>query len=293
MTGSTELELDTTQGRLAGLGWRCAGAPRVLALHGWLDNAASFVPLAPLLGPMDLVALDLPGHGHSGHRHPTTRYHFIDYVFTIEAVLDALGWTDCHLLGHSMGAAVSVLYGAAAPERVRSMTLLDALGPIANDADRSAERLRRSLAWFRQGSSAPRRYRSIDEMVEARRKVSDLSAAAARLICERAARRDGEHVLWRSDPALTWVSAVVMTEEQVLDLLRHVEADTLTFQVTDDSPWISADRIDARKQALAHARHIALGGHHHFHMDEPATIAETMRAFILEHDLPPGERSKT
>jgi len=289
MTGSNELELETSQGRLAGLGWRCAGAPRVLALHGWLDNAASFIPLAPLLGPVDLVALDLPGHGHSGHRHPTTRYHFIDYVFTLEAAMDALGWTDCHLLGHSMGAAVSVLYAAAAPERVRSVTLLDALGPITNEADRTAGRLRRSLAWFRQGPSAPRRYRSIDEMVEARRKVSDLSADAARLICERSARAEGEHVLWRSDPALNWVSAVVMTEEQVLDLLRHVQADTLTFQATTDAPWISSDRIDARKQALAHGHHNVVDGHHHFHMDEPAAIAETIRAFILEHDLAPGE----
>ena len=39
--------------------------PWVIALHGWLDNAASFNALAPLLKDVYVIALDLPGHGHS------------------------------------------------------------------------------------------------------------------------------------------------------------------------------------------------------------------------------------
>jgi len=288
----SEIQLDTRQGRMASLGWRCGDAPRVLALHGWLDNAASFVPLAPLLTGLDLVALDLPGHGHSEHRHETTRYHFVDYLFNIETALDALGWPDCHLLGHSLGASIAAVYAAAAPERVLSLTLLDGLGPIAGDADRTTERLRRSLARFRLGRGTPRSFDSLDEMVEARRKVSDLTDAAARLICERSAREVGTQFTWRSDPALNWVSAVVMTEEQVLDLLRHVESPTLVIQATTESAWFTPDRLQARRRALADARHMSLDDHHHFHMDHPDAIAEPIRAFILEHDQPAREREK-
>jgi pimeloyl-ACP methyl ester carboxylesterase len=54
---------------------------KILCLHGWLDNAASFNRLAPLLldslsplsdeqqqQPMEIMALDFPGHGLSGHK---------------------------------------------------------------------------------------------------------------------------------------------------------------------------------------------------------------------------------
>ena len=67
-----EFELDVPMGRIAGLRQGEAGQPRVLALHGWLDNAASFLPLAAHLDGVELVAPDLPGHGRSAHLPPGT-----------------------------------------------------------------------------------------------------------------------------------------------------------------------------------------------------------------------------
>ena len=291
MSQADEIRLETSQGLLAGLGWRRDGAPRVLCLHGWLDNAASFVPLAQLMNRLDRVAIDLPGHGYSEHRHSTTRYHFIDYLFNLDAALDALGWEDCHLLGHSMGAAISAIYSAGAPERVRSITLLDSMGPISVAAEGTARRLQRSLFKNRIGGSAIRRFESIEDMVNARRRVSDLSQSAANLICRRGARQVDSHFEWRSDPALNWISSLIMTDEQALDLIRHIAAPALTITVTHNAPWSSSEKREARKQALTHAQHITLEGHHHFHMDAPEQIAETVQDFILKNDRPPAKRS--
>ena len=285
-----EIQLDTRQGRLAGLSWRAEDAPRVLCLHGWLDNAASFIPLAPLLDRLDLVALDLPGHGHSEHRHSTTRYHFIDYLFNVDAALDALGWADCHFLGHSMGAAISAVCSAGAPERVRSIVMLDTMGPVSVSAEGTASRLQRSMARNRRGPRPARCFDSIDEMVQARRSVSDLSEASARLICDRAARQTGSHFEWRSDPALNWVSSLVMTDEQAMDLVKNIQAPALTFTVTEDSPWSSRAKLEERRQAIAHGKHETLEGHHHFHMDDPGQIADTVRDFIIDNDRSPSKR---
>ncbi len=40
--------------------------PITLCLHGWLDNAASFLPLMPYLPDRRIIAIDWPGHG----KHP-------------------------------------------------------------------------------------------------------------------------------------------------------------------------------------------------------------------------------
>ena len=188
------------------------------------------------------------------------------------------------MLGHSMGAAIAATYSAGAPERVQSNVLLDSIGPISARPESTADRLRRSLVKHRRGAVEPRQYASIDEMVEARRQATDMSETAARLVCRRAARQVGKHYVWRSDPALNWVSSLVMTDEQAIDLLSHIEVPTLTLSVTPESPWFSPDVVQARKDAIVHGRHETLEGHHHFHMDAPQKIAETVQNFILEND---------
>src|SRR5690625_2156424 len=102
----TRIEL--CDGRIHGLRGQNGDVP-VLAIHGWLDNACSFVPLGSLLSGMDVVAIDLPGHGLSAPRPDGTRYHIDDYVFDLIAIMDDLGWEQACLLGHSLGGAVCTL----------------------------------------------------------------------------------------------------------------------------------------------------------------------------------------
>src|ERR1017187_5202489 len=90
--------------------------PRVLALHGWLDNAASFDRLLEEMSGYHIVAIDFLGHGLSDSLPMGTFYHFIDLVPFLHSVLNALRWKNCIFLGHSMGAAAGCLYAGAFPE---------------------------------------------------------------------------------------------------------------------------------------------------------------------------------
>ena len=106
----------------------------VIALHGWLDNAASFSHLAPLLPGLRIVALDQAGHGHSSHRAPGCGYQLWDYALDVLQVADQLGWQQFALLGHSLGAIVSLLLAGAVPERISRLALIDGLIPYTGEA---------------------------------------------------------------------------------------------------------------------------------------------------------------
>src|SRR5262245_11789511 len=99
-----EVAIPAAWGELAGLRLERPGRPRVIALHGWLDNAASFLPLSSRLPDLDLLLLDLPGHGRSAHLPPGAEYGLTTHLHATLDAADALGWERFTLLGHSMGA---------------------------------------------------------------------------------------------------------------------------------------------------------------------------------------------
>lgn len=63
-----------------------------LCLHGWLDNAASFLPLLKHLSQPYVVAIDWPGHGKSSHKSLDNQYHFVDYIETLYQLCQGNHW---------------------------------------------------------------------------------------------------------------------------------------------------------------------------------------------------------
>ena len=77
------------------------GTHVLVALHGHLMEAATFVPLAASLSPAwRVIALDQRGHGHSSHA-PT--YHRADYIGDLEALYVA----EQRLIKHRAGRSKS------------------------------------------------------------------------------------------------------------------------------------------------------------------------------------------
>ena len=151
---SRELVLSLAWGEVAAKQWSQA-SPSVgptttwLALHGWLDNAATFDRLAPLLisrcPNLSLVCLDYPGHGLSSHLGSGQMYHFLESVRYTHSVLTHLRLPRVGLIGHSMGAAKASLFAATFPDMVESLVMIDLIKPISRKTEDVVLRTRQSI----------------------------------------------------------------------------------------------------------------------------------------------------
>ncbi len=273
--------VDIPLGRIAGLRTGTDGAPRVLALHGWLDNAASFVPLAAQLPDIDLVAPDLPGHGRSAHLPPGADYSFAGAVNDVLDIADALGWDRFALLGHSMGAGIGSLVAAACPQRIERFVAIEALGALPELPEHTTRRMRDAVAATRAlRDKRLRVFTDIDTAVAARMRANALAEPVARLLVERGlVAVDGGHA-WSSDPRLTLPTMVRMTEAQVCDLIRGIGCPTRVIHADPAQPYLPDDLRRAHAALLPHGELIVLEGGHHLHMDQPGEVARAIGDFF-------------
>ena len=220
------------------------------------------------------------GHGLSRHRPPGVRYHFDDYVFDVLAAADHLGWQRFHLLGHSLGGAVSTLIAAACPDRIVSVALIEGLGPISAPADRTATGWRQAI---RLSHDRPRRlHPDIQSATDARARHSDLGLDAAALLAERGLINTPEGVHWGHDLRLTWPSTQRYTEAQVIDMLAAIEAPVLSIYSDPPSGIVPLRILERRLSALRQAISFGDRGGHHLHMHRPDTIGPVIKEFFHE-----------
>jgi len=255
---------------------------RILAVHGWLDNAASFSPLAPLLDHVDLVAVDLPGHGHSGHLPPCAHYHFVDIPGYLFQVAEQLGWSDFHWIGHSLGGALAPFAAVSQPHRLRSITLLEATGPLTEIPSKFPARLRKSgREALASTEFRSRLLPSINHAVDARLRATKMTEAAARLIVERQLLPVEGGFHWRFDHRHRMTSPAYLTEPQVHAVLSNVDCPTLIVSAEQGYLTRRADTAE-RLACLSGVEHYQVPGHHHMHMDDPAPTAAVVNKFLAQ-----------
>lgn len=277
-----EIALDIGGVTLAGMRWRNGSIP-VIALHGWLDNAASFDRLAPQLQNADVVALDLAGHGHSYHRPLQAAYNIWEDLPDILRAADALGWPRFHLLGHSRGAIISAVLTATLPERIISTVFLDGFRPEPVPVSDTFTQLALFLQEHHVNAIKPRvRYDTPARALQVRARVSGMSEATAWPIVERGLEQEGDHWLWRVDPRLHLASAIKLSSEQVTLMEQRVAQRPSKLWLAEQglARWM-------RKQAPLEALPIPwrlLEGSHHFHMEAQAELlGNEISEFLREH----------
>lgn len=252
----------------------------VIALHGWLDNANSFARLAPQLKGLRILALDLAGHGYSQHRPPGAGYALADYAHDVLRVAEQLGWQRFALLGHSLGAIISVQLAAALPERVSHLALIDGVIPPTGAEADAGERLGLALqAQLRLDGKRKSVYKTLEEGVQARMKgMVAVSRDAAELLAQRGLMPVPGGYSWRSDSRLTLPSPVRLSHAQAMAYVRRVNCPACLVVAADGMLARHAELL----QQLPFEQQVLPGGHHLHLNDEhgAALVADCINRFF-------------
>lgn len=276
-----ELTLRTEALNLAARAWGPKDGQRCLGLHGWLDSCASFDRLAPLLGGLRLICLDLPGHGLSEHRHLSASYDFINWIPDVIAAADALGWPQFSLLGHSLGASIALCLAGTSPHRVERVALLDGIGPWTRPPWDVGQQLERSIALRRERLTTPPvvyadRTAAADKLRES---IAGLTRDAAQVLVARGTKEVQGGVTWRHDPMLRAKSLLYLTEEHVKAFFNRVRCPVLMVRPEDG--WsVEMTWIEQRLSWLQDARIEMVQGGHHVHLVEPERVAGVVGDFL-------------
>jgi len=258
----------------------------IIAIHGWLDNAASFIPLSEQLGvDRPFYALEIPGHGLSEHRANSTTYHLVENILDVLAFISEVTQnsdTKVTLIGHSLGGIVCALLAAAAPERVDKLVLLDSLGPMTDPAEGVLTQFRKAVASIGQFKESKKAvYPDLDLAVAVRMKgIGKVNKYAASLLVERGTESVEGGYSWTSDPRLLNPSILRFSESQIKSIFEGIECPVCLI-CGDQGYFKQYESLSSRVNYIQNVQTCHVSGGHHFHMDgDVIKTAELINGFI-------------
>ena len=245
--------------------WGIGNPRKVIAVHGWLDNSASFSGIAPHLKNCELICLDFAGHGYSDHRSEHGSYNIWDDILDILAIADQLDWQQFDLLAHSRGSFVAVLLAASMPERVGKLFMLDGALGFENDSAEAPSNLRNYLLdqrkLFKRNSKV---YTSYAHAIEKRQEKISITEAECYPLVERGMKKVSNGYEWRHDPRLFGCSAFKLPLDHQIHFLKALQSPAILLAAEDGfAKWTDMHQLIQQQSEIKIQQH---AGSHHMHM---------------------------
>ena len=262
--------------------WGRSGYLPVIALHGWLDNAASFDRMLPHMDNLHVVALDLAGHGPSGHRSEDSGYDIWSDIADVMAVADQMGWDTFALLGHSRGAIISGLVAGTFPDRISHAVLIDGYVPTPVDDGNSAKQLAKAIHENKRfGQASPTAFRDFEHAVQARTSgILPLEPEAAAILAARGVVETDRGFCWNNDQRLKAASHVKFGKAQLESFFTAVTARTLLI-AAEGSLFSPAKEQAFMLPWIPQMQVLKMQGSHHLHLEGQAEeVAKAVQTFL-------------
>jgi pimeloyl-ACP methyl ester carboxylesterase len=251
------------------------GAP-IVFVHGGMAHARWWDFVTPRFeGAHRVVTVDLRGHGDSAPS-PDEAYGLADYATDVAAVLDALGLARPILVGHSLGAFVSLRLALDRPRGLGALVCVDARATFGEGGSRYMRLLRMFPG-------------SVDDTLE------DAVARFAPLPRETTARREViEHVAresFRLRPEGGWVAKfdrATLSAHQPFDFraaLSTIVCPAL-FVRGDQSPLLSARAAAELASICRDGAWVEIANaYHHVPLDQPEALAAAIDDFLASRRI--------
>ncbi len=104
---------------------------KIVFVHGLMAFAANWRKIASRL-ENDFCCLIYDQRGHGRSFKPETGYSTKDFAMDLNKITSELGWSEFHLVGHSMGGRNAMVFAHLFPEKVKTLTIED-MGPDPNE----------------------------------------------------------------------------------------------------------------------------------------------------------------
>lgn len=247
-----------------------ADAPVMLMLHGFSGSKENWLRLAQQFGTTyRVIAPDLLAHGENV-RDLGGSYHIADQVAFVYELMAKLNVKRFHLVGNSMGGAISSLYAARHPEQVLSMTLISPAGvhDIPSEMDMRLEEGENPL---------------IPQTEEQFYELLDFVMAEQPFIPSAIAKAEAEVSVSRAEINKKIFADIRSDLELGLDKeFKNIKTPTLIIWGDQDNA-INVENIDRYAELVVNAQKAVLEGIGHVAMIEvPEYTAELMNDFLAK-----------
>jgi pimeloyl-ACP methyl ester carboxylesterase len=261
--------------RLSALVWGDA-PPELVLVHGGAQNAHTWDTVAMALG-RPLVAVDLPGHGHSDGPREGRSTDPHSNAEDIAVAIRALAPGAAAVVGMSLGGMTSIALADAHPDLVRTLVLVDVTpGVTGNKASQ--------IIAFVNG---PESFASFDEILERTIQFNPTRTVSSlrRGILHNAEQRDDGSWVWRHARHRSTMAEGEGTRRDygsLWDAISNLKVPLLLARgMREQSVVDDADEAELlRRRPDARVEHVAEAGHS-LQGDTPLELAALIEDFVF------------